>query len=501
MSLGASTPENPVGFTRLLAALAAETPAAAISGDALAHAKVALLDWLGCTLAGARHAAVEKILRLADLAGGRHQATILGGGGKRTLTQAALINGTASHVMDFDDTSTVYIGHTSAGMLAALVAAAEWRQSPGRDFLVAHCIASGIADIVGARIGMAQYRAGWHTTSTIGHIAAAAGCARLLRLDTARTAAALGLAGTMSSGLKIVFGSMTKSFHAGNACRAGLTAALLAAEGFTCADDFFEGTDGYLQVHGGAGAGAAGPGSAEGVSPVPGPQKHDEPVFPSLPGAPRSDSAPDAATWTASLQASAWGFSHLAQKYHASCHFTHSAIEALLSLRRNGNLSFGDIRAIDVFASPLALKAAGKTNPADGLEGKFSLPYCIANVVLHGDTGLAAFTDDRVADREVREYMEKVRLHEDSALAPMAARVQISAARGARHIRECDVFRDLPDLSERKSRIAEKFLSLAGPLLGKRRTRTVATRILALEEEENMAHLVRSVRFSRGFSA
>jgi 2-methylcitrate dehydratase PrpD len=447
------------GLTRAMARAVAETPAESVPAEVREQAKVVLLDWTACTLAGADHPAAEKLLRYADRLGGRRQAALVGRAGRRSVTQAALINGTASHVVDFDDTSTVAINHASAGMLAALVAVADWQHVRGAAFITAHCLASAMGDLIGARVGIPQYEAGWHTTATIGPIAAAAGCARLLGLDAERTAAALGLAGTMSAGLKIVFGSMTKSFHAGNACRAGVMAALLGAEGFTCAGDFYEGPEGYLQVHG-----RVTPGEAEpftGFDP-------------------------------------SWGFGHLAQKYHASCHFTHAAIEAARAVVANERIATADIRLVELHVSRLALRAAGKTAPRDGLEAKFSLPYCVANALLHADTGLAAFADGRVHDAGVRAFMERVRMVPDDACAPMAARVRLQTAAGQWHEAAADVFRDIPPLAARRERIAAKFLAVASPLLGERRSRRVMSSILGLEEQPDVGALVRMLRLPAG---
>lgn len=446
--------DRAMGLTRMMARVVARTRERSIPRDTYEHAKVVLLDWLGCTLAGARHPVVSKLLRYADREGGYRQATVLGHTQKRTVTQAALINGAASHVMDYDDTSTVYIGHASAGMIAALLALAEWKDMRGADFLAAHSIASKIADFMGVCAGMEQYRAGWHTTSTIGHIAAAAGCARLLRLSEGQTVYALGLAGTTSAGLKVVFGSMAKSFHAGNACRAGLMAALLAGDNFTCAEDFFEGTNGYLQLHGG---------------------KAGEEELKTL--------------------GTSWGFENLAQKYHASCHFTHSAIEAVLSVAEREKLAAGDIRSIEVHVSPLALKAAGKTEPRNALEGKFSLPYCVANALLNGDTGLGAFTGRKVRDPLTLGLMRRISLFPDDTLPPMAARVVVESTGGDEFSLSADVFREIPGLADKRSRIQDKFLQIGVPLLGEMRTRKIMERVLSLEETERMGQLVRMIRF------
>jgi 2-methylcitrate dehydratase PrpD len=439
--------ESIPGFTSTLAGFIVNTRASDIPVDVFEHAKIAFLDWLGCAIAGARDPVVEKLIRYADVMGGEAQATIIGRGVQKTVSQAALINGAASHVLDYDDTSTGYIGHPSVGMFPALLALSEWRGMSGREFLTSAVIAYKVASVIGACVGKEQYDAGWHTTSTIGHIASAAGCARLLGLDERQTVYSLGLAGTMSSGLKIVFGTMTKAFHAGNACRGGLTAALLARDDFTCAPDFMEGNMGYIHAY---------KGRIDG-------KKTD-------------------------TLGKTWGFEELAPKFHASCHFTHSAIESLLKVVAEEKLSPSDIRRVYVHVSRLALDAAGKKEPKTALEGKFSIPYCLANALLRGDTGLQSFTDVKVNDPEVKSFMEKISLSLDERLAPMEARITLETNAGAAYGRSSDVFREIPALEIKRVRIINKFLAICEPL-PREDVRRIVDAVLALERMKSMDHL------------
>jgi len=437
------------GLTRRIARFVVETRMQDIDGAAYEHAKVALLDWLGCAMIDVQNPLVMKLLRYADCEGGNEQATILGQGIKKTVTQAALINGAASHVTDYDDTTTIDIRHASVGLFPSLLACAEWKGASGAEFLAAYIIGYRVAEVMGSCVGMAQYTVGLHTTSTMGHLASAAGCARLLGLSEQQTVYALGLAGTLSSGLKVVFGTMTKAFHAGNAAQAGLRAALLAAEDFTCAEDLLEGTDGYLQVFGG---------------------HIDDEAVNSL--------------------GRTWDFDHLAQKYHASCHFTHSAIESVLAIVNNEGVGPEDVAAIRVQSSHLALKAAGKEDPQTALEGKFSIPYCLANAILRGDTGLRAFTDEKVKDPGVKDFMQQISLSVNDDLEPMASRVTVETRSGTVHEQSCDVFREIPGLEEKRMRIQKKFMDIAAATFGEKRGRPLMDRVLSLETVGDMRDFV-----------
>lgn len=434
-------------FTGALARFIVGTHISDIPAEVYEHAKVAFLDWCGCAIAGVDDPVVEKLIRYANMMGGESQATVIGKNVRKTVTQAALINGAASHVLDYDDTSTRYIGHPSVGIFPALLALGEWKGARGREFLASFVIAYKVAAVMGTCVGMKQYHRGWHTTSTIGHIASAAGAARLLGLDEDRTVAALGIAGTMSSGVKIVFGTMTKAFHAGNACRAGIMAALLARDGFGCARDFFEGPMGYFHVHGGI-------------------IREEE---------------------LATL-GTTWNFDELVPKFHASCHFTHSAIEALLTLSREWNISPPEVDSIYVYVSSLARDAAGKRRPQSGLEGKFSIFYCLANVLLRGDTGLQAFTDERVMDPQVISFMDKIHLCVDEKLAPMESRVIVKTVEGEMYTKSSDIFREIPSFEERKEKIIHKFLSLC-EYTGRTNGLSVVETVLDLERMGSMDRL------------
>jgi len=381
--------------------------------------------------------------------GGNEHATILCHNLKKTVIQAAIINGAASHVLDYDDTTTVDIRHASVGMFPAFLALAEWKEKSGADFLTAYIIAFKVAALIGACTGMKQYNTGWHTTSTIGHLASAAGCARLLKLSEQQAIYAMGLAGTLSSGLKIVFGTMTKAFHAGNASQAGLKAAILAKDDFTCAENLLEGPDGYFQVYKG--------------------QINEKEL---------------------NTLGKTWDLENLAQKYHASCHFTHSAIESFMAIVNEERLSQDDIQSLKIYSSQLALNAAGKTEPKTALEGKFSIPYCVANALLRGDTGLQSFTDEKVNDPNIKVFMEKISLFSDDSLEPMEARVEIETDTGTIYSRSSNVFREIPELEEKKDRIKSKFSNMCGPILGDKKTDSLIEVVLSLEHVDNIKDFV-----------
>ena len=441
--------EKNEGLTRTIARFIVETDAKDIPADVYAHAKVAFLDWLGVIMAGTDDPLVGKLIQYADLMGGKEEATILGHGMKKSLSQAVLINGAASHVLDYDDSSIAIVGHPSVGMFPSLLALSEWNGKSGHDFLTAYVIGFKVGAVIGSCTGMDHYMAGWHSTSTIGHFTSAAVCSRLLGLNEQQTVYALGIAGTQAGGLKSAFGTMCKPFHAGNASRNGLTAALLAKEGFTASESILEGPDGFFQV-------------AKG--------KINEEAVASL--------------------GRTWDIEKIAQKYHASCHATHSPIEGALAIVEKEGLSTDEIKSMKIYISPLAIGAAGKTEPKTALEGKFSISYCVANALMRGNTGMQAFTNEKVNAPEVRELMGKISLKVDESLASLATRIELETKAGRVYSGAKDVIEEIPGLDIKRTKISNKFMDLCGPVLGEQKARPLMETVLSLGKTDNMKNLV-----------
>src|SRR5215469_8342397 len=191
--------------------------------EAVEAARRAILDCLGVMLAGSVEPAARLVTDVARAEGGSPLATVVGTPLRTGAVWAALANGTAAHALDFDDTNFAMMGHPSAPVLAAAMAAV---------------------------MNPPHYEKGFHATGTLGTMGAAAAAGRLLGLDPGQTRAALALAASQASGLKENFGTMTKPFHAGHAARSGVLSALLAREGFTASEQAIEGPQGYFAVLG-----------------------------------------------------------------------------------------------------------------------------------------------------------------------------------------------------------------------------------------------------------
>ena len=354
--------------------------------------------------------------------------------------------------LDYDDTLASFLGHPSVTLFPALLALSEYEGMSVKDFLSSYIIGLQAGCAVGACAGLEHYMAGWHATSTLGHIASAAACAKLLGLDVKQTVFALGIGGTQASGLKRVFGSMCKPFHAGIASQSGLMAALLSKDGFTSAEDIIEGPQGFLDVLQG---------------------KINEDVI--------------------GMLGLGWDIIHLSQKYHASCHATHSPLEAALTIVKKNSIDLNDIKSIKVYSSELSLGAAGKTEPKSGLEGKFSIVYCVANALIRGITGNQAFTDEKVNDPAVRELMAKITVFQGADKIGLETNLELETVDGRMFEGASDILAEIPSLEDKKVRVKAKYFDLAEPVIGKEKTRILADNILNMESLKNIDEILKSL--------
>src|SRR3954469_5123744 len=215
--------------------------------DAVHWAKVGVLDTVGVTLAGCRENTAQLAARA--LGAGAGPAHIFGTDRRVNPLDAAVINGAASHALDFDDCNNTFGGHPSAPVLSALFALADDVGATGREFIAAYVAGFEAETKIALGVNFHHYMKGWHPTATLGVFGSAAACAHLLKLDAAKTAVALAAAASFASGIKANFGTMMKPLHVGHCSRNGLFAALLAREGYTAnAATAFEHKQGFFNV-------------------------------------------------------------------------------------------------------------------------------------------------------------------------------------------------------------------------------------------------------------
>ncbi|TKC86017.1 MmgE/PrpD family protein [Trinickia terrae] len=351
--------QSGAGVTRRLAAAIARA-APLNDAAAIAAARRGVLDFLAAAFAGANDAGYRKLLAVIG-EGSRGDAAVIGHpetGRPHSLNalDAALVNGYAGHALDYDDVHSSVRGHPSTVLLPALFALAQTERRSAYDLLAAYVVGVETMARLGLALGSRHYERGFHNTATLGALGAAAAASFLLGLDAAAIDNALGLAATQAAGLRLQFGSEAKPLHAGQAARAGLLSARLAAAGLQGSPAALDGPEGFFAVFG---DGAAQPERA-------------------LEG------------WGAPWQIVAPG---LYFKPWPCCTATHYAVHAALTLREAHRLAPGDIeRAVVTFPpggdTPLSHRA-----PSTGLEGRFSVEYALAAALIDGALSVATFAD------------------------------------------------------------------------------------------------------------
>ena len=356
-------------FARRIQALAL----ADLTPEVLHWARVGLLDTLGVTLAGSREPAVRHAAAALDLHGG--PALWLGRRQRVGALDAALLNGTASHALDFDDCNNTMGGHPSAPVLSALLPLADELGSPGEAFVLAYVAGFEMECKLALAVNFHHYTKGWHPTATLGVFGAAAACAKLMALEAPQTATALALAASFASGIKANFGTMTKPLHVGHAARQGLLAARLARAGLTAnAERVFEHEQGFLDVFNG-------PGTYDTVRAL--------------------------AAWGRPLDIVAPG---LAIKQYPCCGSTHPAIDAMLELVRAHGLRAADIVGIEAWVHRRRLQHTNRPDPRSALDAKFSLQYVLARAAVDGCVAVAHFEGQAHADPRVRALLPRVQV-------------------------------------------------------------------------------------------
>ncbi|MDB5897120.1 MAG: 2-methylcitrate dehydratase-like protein [Ramlibacter sp.] len=339
-------------------------------------------NWLGCAIGAARHEAADAALGAVQMLQPAPQATVLGRTEKVDIASAALVNGITSHTFDFDDTHLKTIIHPAGPVASAVLALAEHKGCSGREVLDALVLGIDVACRIGNVMYPDHYDRGWHITGSTGMLGAAAGCARLLKLDERQTTMALGIAASQPVGLREQFGTMTKPFHPGGAARAGLMSALLASRGFTSSPRALEAPRGFVQV----------------VS--------------------------DKRAWNEVTDELGERFeiSFNTYKPFACGIVIHPSIDACVQLREQG-VSAEQVERIELRVHSLVLELTGKKEPKDGLQGKFSVYHGCAVGLLYGEAGEDEFSDAVVNDPEVVALRNKVQATVDDSIAEEAVRV------------------------------------------------------------------------------
>jgi 2-methylcitrate dehydratase PrpD len=337
--------------------------------EAVRVARMGFIDCIGTMIAGRKEDCVRIMTDVLAPADG--PSTLTFSPRKSPAPEAAWINGTAAHALDYDDVGLR--GHPSTVLVPAILAEAEALGSSGADMITAYVAGYEVWAELFRRDSGLLHQKGWHPTGLYGAVGAAAACAKLRKLDAEKSAVAIALGGSQSAGLMANFGSMTKPFHAGKAAHAGIMAARLAEAGFTANTDALEHPQGFLHA----------------ISPT---------------GTEDRSSAPKAGAEWAILSEG------LGIKKYPTCYCTHRAIDCMLDLVNGSPIEAGEVQKITVNISDYFATVLRNHQPGTGLAAKFSMEFAMASGIITKRVGLRELTDGFVQRPDVQALMRKVEI-------------------------------------------------------------------------------------------
>lgn len=394
---------------------------------AVKSATMAIMDCTGVALAGILEPCAKKVMDWVLEIGGSPECGFPADSRPISPAASALVWGTAAHALDFDDVLISLSGHPSVTLLPVIFSLGRNCNANGRRILEAYIVGLDVEGKLGRAVARAQYATGWHATSTIGTIGAAAAAAKMMALDVERTVMAIGIAASMASGLRQNFGTMTKPLHAGLAAQNGVTAAMLAARGFTADETIIEAQFGFANVF-------CGPGRYDLDQAINGLGLTWEVLEPGI-----------------------------TIKKYPCCAFTHRSIDAILKIKKENGIKAEQVDSILCKNDRQGMQVLIHPRPKTGLEGKFSMQYCLTRALWHGKLDLDDFTDTAVNEESVRSFLSRVTVEELPESKPEAqiSLVEVKCRDGQVYSSRIEVPRGAPGNPMSWSELSEKYRNCA----------------------------------------
>jgi len=362
-----------VELTNKIAQFIWQTKYENISPEVVEMGKFHILDTLGVLVAGSREKATGIIKGYVQSMGCKEECTLITQRIKTSPQYAAFGNGIIAHALDFDDYEWPSMAHPSVTVLPAVLALGEQIHAGGRLCLEAYLIGLEVISKIGCGVNPSHYDKGWHSTGTLGTLGAAAGAAKLLKCNPETVKMALGIASSMSSGLRGNFGTMTKAFHAGHASKSGIESVKLASLGFTADKTILERELGFCSLF-----------TEDKAYDI-------DKIVQNL-GNPFSIVSPGVGI-----------------KPYPSCAATHSVLDGVLSLIDQYAIQAEGVERVECGIFYLYPKILIHSEPRTGLEGKFSLEFCVAVALLDNEVSLEKFTDEKVNQPEIQDLIKRVK--------------------------------------------------------------------------------------------
>ncbi len=430
---------------------AIEEQTSKLPSDAIHHAKRAVIDWYAALLPGSL-VAPATLLEQAFADDLDHGNARLASGRRATLRAAALINGAASHSVEFDDIYRDAGYHPGSPVISAALAAAQARGATGEQFLRGVIVGYEVSTRIGEAIMPSHYKY-WHTTGTVGSFGAAAAVATILGCDRVQFAHALATVGTFASGLQQAFRSqaMTKPLHSGHAADVGAMAAMAAANGVTGASDILEGEVGF--------------GAAMSVNP----------------------------DWKKAVRGlgADYNITRMTFKNHGCCGHTFAPIDGILHLQQTHGFNWRDVKRVRIATYQAGTDIVDNPAPEGAYQAKFSMQYVAAHALVHGSVRLNAFAPERLKDPDVRAVLAKVEVVADPELSKgypnqRAAHVEVELNDGRKLAHFQPTRKGDPEMPLTDDELNGKFLELALPVIGDTVARELLAALWSLEKSRGV---------------
>lgn len=426
-----------------------------IPDDCISKAKDCLLDYIGVTLAGSAQESARIIKEYCRQLGGSPESTVIESALKTFPAGAALANGTMGHLLDYDDLNR-QLPHPSVCIFPSILAVGEWKKSSGKDILAAFVLGYEVACEIASVVEPHHSQRGWHSSATVGTFGSVLGVSKLLQLSTQNMLYSVGIAASLTSGLKRNFGTLTKALHAGKAAENGVVAALLAQKGFTSDPTILEGKKGFCHIFSG---------------------QYD-----------LKEAVNKLDTFVSIRQG---GF-----KLYPCCGSAAAALDALLFMIEKYSINIDGIVQVQVGSVPLVVDDLVYRQPKSVYEAKFSMNFLAALALCEKEVSLENLVEEKLGDPRIRKLMKKVTLSVDSEMAQAgyrgtwSARVKVKMKEGSEFSERVDIPRGQPENPMSPSQLIGKYQRCARYVLSEERINQSLDWITHLEKLEDISSLM-----------
>ena len=463
-----------MGVTEQLANFAINTPSGFLTPQLIRSVTEKFLDTVGIMVAGAGSTASQIVLQTVMEGGGNPDASIIGRAERTSVLHAGYVNGVSAHALEYDD-NTPDVGHVSACMVPGCLALAEKLNLPGIKVAEAFALGYEVAGRISIGLKPAIFDRGWHSPGLIGGLGVAVASCRMMGLGPIETRMAIGIMASSGTGIRKNVGSAGKAFHIGNGIRSGLMAAKMARNGFRVDPDVIEGSDAGGEGH--QRYGLADTFSGKGGYSL-------ERMVEGLGGEFILTGRPTRV------------------RMHPGATITGPAIDGIIKLAVKHDIKPEKVEEIRIKCHPLMLVIASYKDPVNGYRAKFCPPYTFAVALIDRKVGLGQYTDERIRDPGVLDFMRKVKVtvrddirinHRESLACYGEVDITVVLRNGKVLTEHCVNAKGWPGQPATWDDLSGKFEECVTGILSPQQTRESKGMISGLTELSSIRHLMKEI--------